>query len=254
MDPGQRRLETILWILGLKGEERNPPVPHSLSQRDRGHIPVDRGWYDGGVARYKRVLGQKSIRRCRVVQAKIEVLKRSPSYPAPGDAWSNVYHFSGSSYADAEAAAVEAMNAELPLYLDTVEVYELRITPEGVTGVPTSVVRVSEVGGRTDVPALLPNWNVAQVDFSVPTATRVCRKYLRASIGELDVEDFAFVPDFMALLTTYATAIASYGGFANPHGQLISSSNFNVRPTIAMRQTGWSRRSRPGFHRGYIPD
>lgn len=183
-----------------------------------------------------------------------EVLKRSKLYPGSGGEWSNVYHVNATTQADAETAMVAAMDAELPLYSDQVEVYEIRISyPVGTPG-PTKILPVSEFGSRTDVPGLLPNWNVARIDFGVPVASRTARKYIRASIGESDVEDFTFTSDMLTLLATYAEAIAEQGSFCNPSGALLSATNFHVDPNLAMRQTGWNRRARPGFHRAYVPD
>src|SRR5262249_47627855 len=109
-------------------------------------------------------------------------------------------------------------------------------------------------GTRTALDNILPNWNVARIDWVIPNVIRTVRKYMRMTAAAGDAADQSWNPDIIDLLTTFAEAIASQGHVCNHNGAIIDPSGFRVDPLVSLRQTYWSRRARPGFHRGYVPN
>lgn len=184
----------------------------------------------------------------------IEVHKRTLDHPFPGDEWLNVWHVSVSTLATALVDAVAIVVAEQALYKDTVEIYKFH-AKEYLNPTAQSVTEyISYFGSRTVTSDQLPAWNVARIDWNAPPATRSVRKYLRASCSKDDTVFEQWTTDFLAVLDAFATDIATEGNICNPGGIVIDPGDFRTDPLIAMRQVGWSRRARPGFHREYVPN
>jgi hypothetical protein len=184
----------------------------------------------------------------------VQVFKRSAIYPGSGGEWSNVYHVNETTIANARIAAVVAVDAERPLYGEAVEIFKY-VVATGVGDLRQSVTEyVTLPGTRADLVDILPDWNVARIDWNAPPAVRSVRKYIRITLAESDVEGQTFNTDVQGILEDYATVIAEAGSFCNPDGVVIDAGGFRVQNRIAMRQTGWSRRARPGFHRAYVPN
>lgn len=184
----------------------------------------------------------------------IEVFKRATYYPAPGDEWSNVYHCNETDLANARITATAIITAEQPLYGESVTIFKYHLK-ESSNPTAQAITEYLGFAGTATVGAdILPNWNVARIDWNAPPASRSVRKYMRLTLDEAAVTGQVFTGPIAGVLDDFATAIATQGSICNPDGVIIDPGDFRVDPFVAMRQTGWSRRSRPGFHRAYVPN
>jgi len=195
-----------------------------------------------------------TARRFQVTVFQIEVHKRATYYQAPGEEWSNVYHCNATDLANARTTASAIVTAEQGLYGDGVTIYKYHLKEYLNPAAQAITEYISFVGTLAPIGDVLPNWNVARMDWNAPPATRSVRKYMRSTIDEDAVVGQLFASGYYDVLTAFATAIAEEGSICNPDGVLIDPGDFRVDNRVAMRQTGWSRRSRPGFHRAYVPN
>jgi hypothetical protein len=164
--------------------------------------------------------------------------------------WSNVYRLDASSLDVALTRGNTIANAELNLLWDNYELY--RIHAETVTLGVGKTLNVVAPGLRdsADPDVQLPLFNTVRVDFSGPSG-RPSIKYLRLPLIEAEVTGFNLDPTFKTLVEdTYADLVLGLGYVLNGQGETIDS--YVVNDAVQMRQQGWHRRTRPGFHRGYV--
>jgi len=107
-------------------------------------------------------------------------------------------------------------------------------------------------GERVVVGSAIPDWNVASVLFQDLDFSRPERKFYRIEIGEADTDGGTLVSGVQDLIQGVLDTLIE-GGSApcTPTGGTITAAV--VSHFIGMRQQHWSRRSRPGFKRGYVP-
>lgn len=182
---------------------------------------------------------------------KCTLFKFSILYPEPGGTWSNVYHLDVTSQDGAVLAADAIAGLEQPLYSPDVTItraYLQRLDSPGNT-----IAEIGDVGTRADLTNILPDWNVVRVDWGVQGRARTARKYLRATLQAGDVLDGVIVPDVVAVVQTYADGIKALGDVVGSIDEPLQGVPV-VDTRVAMRQVGWSRRTRIGFHRGYVPN
>jgi hypothetical protein len=129
-----------------------------------------------------------------------------------------------------------------------------------VSPTPGSIGRsafVDEFGSTTrpDETEFLPLWNVVRCDFPPVGPGRPEVKYLRLPLGEGEQSGGILTDDLIAdIVTNYAAPLASLATYVTPTGDEHDPAQFSVWPLVQMRQTSWHRRTRPGFHRGYVPN
>lgn len=180
----------------------------------------------------------------------LTIFKRSGLYPPPGEVWSNVYHCNSADLDGAEITADLVVTAEKPLYSPQVEITHTYIRQVGSSA--SRIVLNGQFGTRTDLTNILPDWNVARIDFALSGQARRARKYLRMTIQAGDVDDGVFVADVVSVLVGYGAELLDITNLCGPSGQDMNDPV--VDHNVAMRQTYWSRRARPGFHRAYVPN
>lgn len=165
--------------------------------------------------------------------------------------WTNVYDVTAASLGDASDAAGPIISAEQPLYYDNITIVRA-VTRHAGTGTPGFIATpTNTVGSRGSAPnELVPSWNCGRVDFTTDDDTRPARKYIRNILTEGDFEGEVLEAGIVGLLQTYGDEIITVDGVTTPGGGTLSAAV--VIPFVQMRQTSWSRRARPGFHRGYI--
>jgi len=77
-------------------------------------------------------------------------------------------------------------------------------------------------------------------------------KYLRLGMNVENIENGVWSGEVVtAIQTNYATPLAGNLEYVGPSGE--AHTGAVVSPNIQMRQLGWSRRTRPGFKRGWVP-
>jgi len=78
------------------------------------------------------------------------------------------------------------------------------------------------------------------------------QKYLRLPIAEEEQNNGALSSGLIAFIVeNYIAPLGAISGVVSSDGAPYTSGVVN--PSVQMRQRGWSRRSRPGFKRGYVP-
>lgn len=167
--------------------------------------------------------------------------------------WRNVYTIEADSY-DSALAGVDVM-AGYEQEFHTDKVACTHVTAHLVTEPPHRTgaqLAVDRPGLYSPVGDPWPLWAVVRVDFTDTGLGRPERKYYRVGLHD------GMVEADLTLLGTYRTviegALAGMAGLANYVGPSGEQHNGYFLPDpISNRQTGWHRRKRPGFVRGYVP-
>lgn len=165
--------------------------------------------------------------------------------------WTNVYHIEalGPNDACSKGAAVAAIEADL-YTLDTT-IYKVTATPP-TPGTGASLAVTVNGTRASDFGNLLPLFNTARVIFT-DTQFKPDQKYYRACLAEGDVSSGLIETDtIIDIIGPVATAIEAYAFIRSSNGDSYTG-HAVVRP-VQMRQKGWHRRSRAGFHRGWVAD
>lgn len=148
--------------------------------------------------------------------------------------WLNVYRVEAADLQAASAIGDSIVNAEKPLYPDTITITKQRAEATAVGDKSFRTKAVNAVGTRpgTGLTTGMPLFAVGRVDFSVADNGRPCRKYIRG-IYEEDSEGLNLSTAYKALLQTYATAIAGLAT-CDPQGNDLTDGA--PHPGVAMRQ------------------
>lgn len=171
---------------------------------------------------------------------------------SPDVQWTNTYWINSSNPVTALADLEQVAQLEQAVMGETAEVYRIGIPGPG-GGIVGPYEDMNLVGLQTvaDPDTLLPLWNVARVTL-ISVGSRPEIKYLKLPLYTDMVNGQQLALAVVTSLTTdYATPLLGLGFVCGPNGEPHTS--FDVQNLIQMRQTGWHRRSRPGFVRGWVP-
>lgn len=184
---------------------------------------------------------------------RLTITKRMIDGPWFDEPWSNVYHVNAASAAAMALVAPAIVDLEKTLYPDNVRIFRYSIgdplAPN--TGFSTGI---NESGNRSvgAVATQLPLWNVVVAKLLVPTG-RPSLKYLRPVLDESEVDSGIIVATlFNAINDNYLSPLVARGDVTDEDGQAITGALLDVN--LRNRQQGWHRRTRSGFHRGWVPD
>lgn len=141
--------------------------------------------------------------------------------------------------------------------------YEMACSPSGVN-VYRIVAKLLPVGDNSqravdidgaltiDPVNMIPFFNTIRVILTDDLG-RSETKYLRAMLGEANVNGWNITDEkYTAMVDDYLTPLLAVLGLRGPREEVITGGS--VQKLIQMRQLGWHRRARPGFHRGWVPD
>lgn len=132
-----------------------------------------------------------------------------------------------------------------------VTIYEISIfNPDVINGVQN--VPVGLVGARTVTGDALPGWNVGRLQGRVANGARIHTFTLRMGLTEDDVAGQTLVTDATDAITAFISGVNLVGAFCDKDGALFTDLAFTDR--VFMRQLGWHRRTRVGYHRGWVPN
>jgi len=168
------------------------------------------------------------------------------------ETWSNVYHVDALGINTALDAGENIANGEKIMY--TADTFVDRVTAQdGVVGGPIKTRRLTLIGDRPSDPGnLLPLFNTLRETLEDDEGNKNI-KYYRAVLTEGDIEGGRISTDFLIDVAGAAmTAIKATLGLRSSKDYPITASEF--WPYVQMRQLSWQRRTRPGYHRGYVPD
>jgi hypothetical protein len=167
--------------------------------------------------------------------------------------WSNVWHVEAASPAAALLICNGIVNTYINMLKDYAEVYSQHVQfdhPLASPGASSDNIIPGLQAG--DVTLMLPLFNTIRValhdGFGRPNL-----KYFRFPLQEDEIASgvptTAFLDD---LATTFLSLIPAIGGVVSNRGH--DYSDIVAVPLTQMRQQGWHRRTRAGFHRGWVPD
>ncbi len=179
------------------------------------------------------------------------ITKEFQGVPFLGEKWTNIYHCNTVTASDAlnvaeAVAALEMAVSYTPIMVIGCVAYDPGNPNDKARSSPNIPAELDPTGlGGT-----LPLFNTVRV-VSADAVKAAEQKYLRLGANAANIGsgtwDGAFIT---AIETDYAVPISGFIELRGPNDEVITS--VTVRPDVQMRQLGWSRRTRPGFHRGYV--
>jgi len=183
---------------------------------------------------------------------RVTLFKNMPDHPTVKP-WSNVYYC---NVADLDAAidfGEVVMAAEADILKEYVQIYKISAVqpfPLHQPGASKQEALNGTVVG--DFALMLPLFNAVRITFSDGVG-RPSQKYFRCPLQEDEIEGGALIPSFIDDIN------ANYSGVLLGVPNLVSNSGDSFtdiicQAPIQMRQVDWHRRTRPGFHRGWVAD
>lgn len=180
-------------------------------------------------------------------------VKRMTDGNDAGVQWSNVYHLSEASLAAAVLHAPTLLDLEKTVYPDNVAIVRWSVhNPAVPADGQSDSVFVEGTRSTGTAASQLPLFNVVLFRFTVTTG-RPSLKYLRLPLDESEVSNGAIdsaVTD--AISTGWAVPLVADGSVTDESGNALTGYGFSAR--VVNRQLGWHRRTRAGFHRGWVAD
>lgn len=182
---------------------------------------------------------------------KLEVVKELVASPG-GYNWRNVYHLNTPTIDDAYGVASLVVDYEVGLHSTDVQFLKYQVSDPSKVEAPRNNP-LSNQGSRVAVGAIIPPWNVVSVTFTNTAGGRPERKYYRVGLGEGDIVGSVLESAMrLTMISLTDVLVADVIALCSPDGNTITSGM--VQAPIGMRQLHWHRKSRPGFHRGYVPN
>jgi len=134
-------------------------------------------------------------------------------------------------------------------YVDMVRISAIQDSPLAAAGRSRSYSSPGIAVG--DETLRLPLFNAVRVVLSDDVG-RPDQKYLRLPLQEDDIANGVIGGPLMGELeTAYANVLLLITSLRSSNG--VSYTSAVPQSAIQMRQTGWHRRTRPGFRRGWVP-
>lgn len=167
--------------------------------------------------------------------------------------WTNVYYVDTANK-DLAAAAGEAIaGIQKGVTKDYVTFFRSVAQSPSALGSSPSVLDYDHAGEITgDLTKRLPLFNAVRVRM-VDGVNRPGQKYLRLPLEEGDVVDGGLEATLQDLIRDdYCAQLMAFSPLRTDDG--IHPTSISLIPAIQMRQVDWKRRTRPGFHRGWVPD
>jgi len=167
--------------------------------------------------------------------------------------WTNVYYVDTATK-DLAAAAGEAIaGIQKGVTKDYVTFFRSVAQSPSSLGSSPSVLDYDSVGEIAgDLSTRLPLFNAVRVRL-VDGINRPGQKYLRLPLEEGDIEDGTLTAALQDLITDdYCAQLLAFSPLRTDDG--VHPTSIQLVPAVQMRQTDWKRRTRAGFHRGWVPD
>lgn len=165
--------------------------------------------------------------------------------------WTNVYTINQPGNTTAMAALEDIMDAEIAVHYADTEFYRLVVVNKANSS-DRLQVDTTQFGALslTGMGGILPLFNTVRVVFS-DGIKRPESKYLRLPGNEANLENGHWSGELVDFVqTNYADVLVALVAYVGPSGETITAGT--VKNKVQMRQLGWSRRTRPGFKRGWV--
>jgi hypothetical protein len=154
---------------------------------------------------------------------------------------------------EADNAANGIVLLEKTLYPDNVHIVRYAFADPLVPGSSRSIQTFE--GGSRGVGAVatqLPPFNTVLVHLGVAVG-RASLMHLRPILDEADVDSGAITTaTYDAISTGWLSPLVARGDVTDESGNLITTGLLDL--PLRSRQLGWHRRTRVGFHRGWVPN
>lgn len=167
--------------------------------------------------------------------------------------WRNVYLLDSPVKEDALSDCIAIGQSEMatsyaPVHFTRAHVVNLADKNDAATSSRTEVGSLDPAGLGGPVPL----FNVIRVVIA-DTAGRPEQKYYRLGANAQNIENGVWSAEFVdSVQTLIADWLLTLASYVSPSGETMVSATA-LQP-IQIRQLGWHRRVRPGFHRGWVPD
>lgn len=182
---------------------------------------------------------------------RVTVEKTFNGAPFLGEKWTNVYLFDVADATTAISRGVAAGVAEMSVSYEPIIVSRVVAVNEidandRASATPGSLAVLDPTG----LGGYLPLFNTVRVVFT-DALGRPEQKYLRLGATPDNIGAGAWSTELTDLVQAdYVDAILGLGGFVGPSGE--TPTGGSVLTPIQNRQLGWHRRTREGFHRGWV--
>ena len=179
--------------------------------------------------------------------------KRWVGPPYDGLEWRNVYDIDQidgpNALSDLNAfTTAEMSTAYSPVHVIRLHVVNVADKNDAFSSSPGSIGALDPAGLGGPVPLFNTVRVVLTDDHGRPE-----QKYLRLGANVDNIENGVWSSEFVdSVQTNYADFLPTLGSLRGPTGDLVTSAE--VLNLVQMRQLGWHRRVRPGFHRGWVPN
>lgn len=182
----------------------------------------------------------------------LTTVKQKESNPYALKRWNNVYHVNATSRADAGLLAPGIIDLEKAIYPSDVAIVRWSVRNPLVRGDTESrTVFVAGTRRAADPNTQLPLFNTVLARLRVETG-RPSLKYFRLPLHEDEVTAGRITTDTYDGISGFLTALVALAEITDEDGQVVNGSE--VALDVQMRQLGWHRRKRVGFHRGWVAD
>jgi len=172
-----------------------------------------------------------------------------------GERWENVYVINVAGPASDVQPFGEAIVArERAVSYDTVSFDGFAVFPNA--GGPAGYKQIGYVGqgdlASAGLGGPLPLFNTVKVAFSNAVG-RPELKYLRIGANADNLSAGHWSSELTDLIfDEYVTPLLAIAPYVGPSGEAHTAGS--VQTAVQMRQLSWHRASRPGYHRGWVPD
>lgn len=181
------------------------------------------------------------------------IYKRFNGSPFDGETWSNVYWIDAADAETALSKGIAIATLEMSVSYSAISVTKVTAvskdsSSDKATGFPGSSGALDPTG----LGGYLPLFNTVRVVLSDPI-DRPEQKYLRLGAQAANLANGVWDTEFVdAVQEDYADNLLVIGNIIGPNGGTVDEAT--VLSKVQNRQQGWHRRTRPGFHRGWVPD
>lgn len=182
---------------------------------------------------------------------RLTVEKELTSGLSSGRHWTNVYHMNEPSMVEAVLNAPNVVDIEKTIYPDNVTIIRWSLSDPLAPG--TGQSNVTSVAGTRGVgtpDTQLPLFVSVLFKF-LPAVGKASFKYLRLPLDESEITGGDVNQALLDTISTnYAVPLMGLSYITDESGNSFVGYGFSHHATS--RQTGWHRRTRAGFHRGWV--
>jgi len=183
----------------------------------------------------------------------ITIRKQFAADPVGTRPWSNSYHVTAANEEGALDVASGIVDIERDITFETVLFLDYSARQDSPLAGSGRKRALGLLGDRgAEGVDFLPLFNTVRCTMT-DGVQRPDQKYLRLPLPENEQANGVLTPEAVAFYTdNYALPLMGYVGLVSSDG--VGFTSAVIWPYVQMRQLRWKRRTRVGFHRGYVPN